>query len=144
MAVDALLGLGTRLYYSTDGSTYTELTDMDEIGSPGSPEVEQVEATPMNPTSRAREFLWGLVNYGTFSCKQFWNKTRYTTLKNRLYTATYWRFVFPDNATPTSASKEEFIATPVKVQVDPPQRNKALTISVEAKLTGASTYTAQA
>ena len=38
MAVDAVLGIGSRLYYSADNVTYTELTDIVEIGPPDDPD----------------------------------------------------------------------------------------------------------
>ena len=50
-APDRILGKGARLYYSTDGgSTYTELTEISELGAktlgPRSRIVSMPEATP--------------------------------------------------------------------------------------------------
>lgn len=141
MAVDAILGLSSRLYYSTDGSSYTELTDMAEMPMVPDPTVETPEATPFNPTAYSREYLAGLIDYGAFSFKQFWNATRYNTLRGRLRTSTYFRFVYPDHATPTSASKEEVLTLVTKVRPDGVTRSTPLTTHVEAKITGAAAFT---
>lgn len=142
MAVDAILGLSSRFYYSTDNVTYTELTDMLEMPTVPDPTVETPEATPFNPTSYSREYLAGLVDYGSFTFKQFWNKTRYTTLRGRLRTNTYFRFVYPDNATPANASKEEVYTIVTKVRPDGISKSAPIGIQVEAKITGVSTFTA--
>lgn len=141
MPVSAYLGLGARLYYSTDGSSYTELSDLIGMGSPDDPTVEKIDATPLNPNSNAREYLYGLIDYGKFTFQQYWTKARLTTLRGRLRTSTYWRVVFPDHATPTSASKLEFQGAPVKVRPGPLVNNQPISIDVEIDISGATTYT---
>lgn len=142
MAVDAILGMGARHYYSTDGVNYTELTDLMEVGAPDDPEVEKIEATPVNPTSNAAEFLFGLITYGSTSFKQYYNKSRMTTLRARLRLSTWWRTVYPDNATVSNASKIEYVATPTKVRTGALVRNQPIAIEVNANITGAVTFTA--
>lgn len=142
MAVDAVLGIGCRLYYSTDNVTYTELTDMAEMPAVPDPTVETPEATPFNPTAYSREFLLGLIDYGSFSFKQFWNKTRYGVLRGRLRTNTYIRFVYNDNPTPTSASKDEVLTLVTKVRPDGISKSAPICTQVECKVTGAATFTA--
>lgn len=142
MAADASLAYGARLYYSTDGSTYTELTDIVEIGSPGEPEAPDVDVTPINPSTAYREFKSGLLNAGEFSFKQHWNKTRFTTLRGRLRTSTYWRLVFPDNATPANASKAEFVGPVKKCTTDPMNdADDEIHIMCTVKVSGAITWT---
>lgn len=144
MAVDAILWMGARFYYSTDGTNYTELTDMIEVGPPDDPTVEEIEATPLNPTSNAAEFLYGLINYGSTSFRQYFNKSRFTTLRARLRTSTWWRTVYPDNAAVANSSKIEWIGAPTKVKNNTGVRNTPISIDVEIKISGAVTFTAGA
>lgn len=136
MAADAILGLGTRVYYSTDGTTYTELTDIMEVEGAPDPEVETVESTPLNPTAYAREFLAGLVNWGKFNFKQYWNKTRFSLLRGRVRTTTYFRFSYPDT------SKDEFATIVTKVKPEGASKNTPIAIAVQSQITGAPTFTA--
>ena len=138
MTVDAVLGIGSRLYYSADNVTYTELTDIVEIGPPDDPDVERIEATPLNPNSRAKEYLFGLVEYGEFTFKQFWNKTRYNTLRGFLYTSKYWKVVFPDTSTLI------FQGALTKCRSSGLTNNQPIHIECTVKISGATTFTAAA
>ncbi len=146
MAVDAILGKKTRIYWSTDNITYTEFADLVEAGPPEDGEVEQIEATPLNPTNNAKEYLSALEELGEFTFSQYWNKTRYTTIRaiktaNSAGTPYYFRLCFPDNATPTSASRIVFLGNVKKGRPAGFKRNTPIQIDVIVKVTGAITYT---
>jgi len=142
VAVDALLAYGTRLYYSTDGSTYTELSDVLKIGSPGDPEAPEVDVTPLTPTAAWREFRLGLNKAGEFSFDQHFNKTRYSLLDGRRRLSTYWRIIYPDNATPANASKVEFVGYIRKLTISElGNPDDIVKIMCAVQLSGAVTFT---
>lgn len=144
MSVDATLGLGTRLYYSTNsGSSYTELTDLMEIGDPPNTTVEKIDVTSVNPTSRRREKKAGLSDGGNFDFAQFWNKTRYTTLK-AFYdagTSLRWKLVYPDNTDPAQASNLVFDGPLEKCQSSGTANNKPLCIKCSVFVSGSDAFT---
>lgn len=139
MAADAILGLGARLYYSTDDATYTELTDLKEIGSPGNPTIEQIESTPLNPTNRRREFLAGLIDGGRFTFMQMWNKSRYNTLKGFADAGTnlYWRIDLPDSGTST----DKFRGALSQCTFGPIRTSEIIMITCEVQVSGDETFT---
>lgn len=143
MPVDALLANGTRFYFSTNGgSTYSELVDLKELGSPGEPEGPEVDVTPLAPTANYREFRIGLLKSGTITFKQFYNKARYTTLAALLRIQYDWKYVFPDNAVPASASNLTFKGYLKKLTVDPvSDPDDKILIMGEVTITGAITFT---
>lgn len=142
MAIDALLAFGARLYYSTDGTTYTELADMLKIGSPGDPDAPEIDGTPLTPSVAWREFRLGLNKAGEFSFEQHFNKTRYALLDGRRRLSTYWRITYPDNATPANASKAEFVGYPKKVTISElGNPDDFVKIMVTVQLSGAVTFT---
>lgn len=108
MSVDATLVYGMRFYYSGDGVSYTEVVDLKDMGPPGNPEAPDVDVTPLTPSAAAREFKAGLINGGEMDFKQFWNKTRHATMYGFLRLSKYWRVTFPDNATPSMATRVDF------------------------------------
>lgn len=136
MAVDAVLGYGTKLYYGSDGVSYTELTDLEEIGEPGDGDVEQVEATPLTLTSNAKEFLNGAEDPGEFQFQQKYNKTRLTTLMALKATKKYFKVTYADTSTVTFQANVR--------KVTPPSGRKAQVqlITVRVKITGPVTFTA--
>jgi len=109
-AVDADLADGFRLYHSTDGATYSELVDIDSVGSPGNPERPEIDVSPLYSTVTKRQFRMGKSNSGMWEFKQYWNKTRWGVLKAYYdaNTNVYWRAVYPDNDDVSLASKDEF------------------------------------
>lgn len=109
-AATGYLAKGTRFWYSSDGVTYTELADVEDIGPVGSPERPDVDFTPLNPSDSSRGFKPGLKVNGELSFKQFFTKARFTVLKTLFDngTSTYWRVTYPDHATPASASRHIF------------------------------------
>jgi hypothetical protein len=140
VAVDTLLADGTKLLYSTNGTTYTELPDMSEIGSPGSPNVPDVDVTPLAGGIVFRQFRPGLQDPGEFTFKQKYNAARMTLLKGRERTSTWWRITYPDLATP---SKFEFVGYPKLVNMSGPGNpDDELNIECTVKVTGAVTWTA--
>lgn len=142
MAVDAILVYGTRLYYSLDGVSYTEFTDLREVEAPGTPEAPEVDITPLADSSDYRQFRLGLSVAGEFTFRQYYKKSRLTTLISLFRTSIYWRLIYPDNATPANASKVEFVgyvkrwAPPAATNPDDPA-----VIEGTVKLTGAPTFT---
>ena len=141
-APDRILGKGARLYYSTDGgSTYTELTEISDLGAPDEGETEQIEATPLNPSSNAKEFLNGLTDTGKFSFKQFMDKkfTRFKTLRLLKGTLLGWRIVGPMVTGLTTAPKIEFDGNLEKVNASGFVRNQPTTIDCDVQVTGAVT-----
>ena len=141
MAVSATLGQGTRLYYSSNGSDYTELTDLVEIGPPGDPDIEQIEATPLNPTGNSREYLNGLEENGEFNFSQYWTKGRQTTLRAIRGLTRYYKVVCPDNATPANASTYVFQGNLRKCQPAGFRRGQPVQIDCRVQLTSAITFT---
>lgn len=141
MAADGILGLGARLYYSTNGTDYTELTDLEEIGPPQDETFEQIENTPLNPTNRRREYLNGLVDSGSFTFKQKYKKARMTALRGRLNATTYWKIMFPDGSTSSNGSTFVFQGNLTKCPSSPLQKSVVVTIDCEVKITGDITFT---
>lgn len=140
MAVNAMLGLGARLYDSPDGITYTELVDMQEIGSPDDPEVGSVDATPVNPTNRAHEFLAGLINYGEFEFKQYFTGPRLVHHRGNIYKTVYYKIVLNDLIS-TAGSTMIIQTFLMKARLSTLEAEKVVTIDCKAKVTGASTFT---
>lgn len=140
MSVNAILALGARIYDSPDGITYTEMTDMQEIGSPDDPEVNMVEATPVNPTQRAKEFLAGLINYGEFEWKQFYTAARLVHHRGYLFQRVYYRVVFPDVIS-SSGSMMQFSSYLKKAKLTALEIEKVMVIEGKAQITGPSSFT---
>jgi len=143
MSVDASLVFGMRLFDSPDGVTYTEIADLKEMGPPGNPESPDVDVTPLTPSVGWREFRQGLLVAGEMDFKQFWNKTRHTSISGKLNTNRYWRVTFPDDPTPADATRVEFQGrlkggtTSGAGSADDP-----ITIDCKVKISGAITVTA--
>jgi hypothetical protein len=136
VAVDAVLGYGTKLYYGADGVSYTELTDLEEIGEPADGTVEQVEATPLTLTSNAREFLNGAEDPGEFQFSQKYNKTRMAALIALKATRKYFKILYADSSTVI------FQANVMKVVPPAGRKGQVQLITVRTKITGAATFTA--
>ena len=143
MPVDAILVYGTRLYYSADGVSYTELTDMQAIGTPPSPDAPEVDVTPLADSSDYRQFALGLAVAGEMDCKQFYNKTRAAAIIALFRLNKYWKIIYPDNATPSLSSSTTFRGW-LKQYMMPGAANPddPAVIGFKIKLTGAPTFTA--
>lgn len=141
----ATLVFGTRLYADlAGGSTYAEIADCKEIGSPGDPEAPDVDVTALYETTPYRVFRRGLFVHGEFTFKQFWTKARFEALKDArdAGTAAAWRVAMPDNATPASASRWEFPGYIKKLTIDPmTDPDQPILISCTVKINGAYTFT---
>lgn len=139
------LHFGTRLYADlAGGSTYAELADMKEIGSPGEPEYPDVDMTALYEAVAIRKFRAGLLNQGEFTFKQFWTKARWTSLKTPFAAKTdvAWRITYPDNATPANATKDEFPGYIKKLVKEPAtEPDQPAMIVVTVKINGAITNT---
>lgn len=142
MAVDAILTNGTRFYYSSDGVTYTELSDMKELTVP-SPDEPDVDVTPLVANDDAREFRLALQVAGELDGKQFFTKTRFAALVAIKRTNLYWRLRFPDTTTVANQSKLEWrgwLKTPTRSPATNP--DDPITIDFKVKVTGLVTFTA--
>lgn len=144
MATTAYLAYGSLLYWSTDtGNTYNELADIKEMGSPGDPDSPEVDITPLANGLSVREFKAGLATMGTFQFKQFWTKTRLAALLTQYRVGVLWKVIFPDNATPSSASNFVFAGYLKKCTTEGGDNpDSPLLISCEVKLTGTRVFTA--
>jgi hypothetical protein len=144
MPVDASLGLSSRLYWSTDGTTYSELSDLVMLGPVDDAKLEQVEVTPLVPTNRRREYRPALFSTTTFTFRQYFTKTRMTALRSYYIAGTslYWRYVYPDHTTPTSASKYEWVGPLMAWHGDGAELTKPNHIDGEVQITGDVTFTA--
>lgn len=132
---DAILGQGTRLYYSSDNISYNELADLADVGEPDEGDVEQIESTPLNPSTSAKEFLNGLREAGTFTFDQYWTKARYTTLRTLIGTTKYWKIVFPES------SYLYFQGNLKKARPMGFKRNEPIKIGCAVQITGGTTFT---
>ncbi len=142
MAVDALPGISARQYYSIDsGSNYTELTDLIEIGSPEDGTAAQIPATPLNPTNNSDEFINGIINNGMAKWSQYWNKSRYATMRAYVGTKLTWKTVFPDNANPALGTKIVYAGNLVKCAPGAMNKKDAIPLNYEVQITGAVTVT---
>lgn len=140
-----LLANGSRLYADlAGGSTYAEIMDCTEIGSPGAPEGPDIDVTPLAADTAYREFARGLLVAGEFSFKQHFTAARYAALvtPRDAKTAVAWRPSLPDNATPASASRWAFPGYIKSLTIDPlTNPDDPVLISCTVKLTGAVVFT---
>lgn len=144
MTVDAILGLQSRLYYSTTSNTgpWNELSDLSEMDGADDPKVDKIEATPLNPTGNAKEYLFGLIEYGEFGFKQYYKKTRLTALRALLGTnPAYWKIVVPDNPNSALASYMVVTGTLISAKTGPFQKGNPILIDCKVTITGPSTFT---
>jgi hypothetical protein len=138
-----MIGLGSRLYYSTDNINFFELEKVKEISSPTMNGVEQIDETPLNPQGRRREYTPGLLETDVCSFKQFWTKDRYATLLPYVTNGQtlYWRVVAPDNTNPTLASRWQFAGNLKKWSAPSLMLTESMMIEAEIQLTADVTFT---
>lgn len=141
-AVDAILVYGSRVYFSSDGgSNYNELADMKQIGVPPT-DTPDVDVTPLADSDNFRQFRLGLSVAGELDLKQFFNKTRMSTLQGLARQKLKWRIRVPDSATVANCSKIEFDGWLKWSQLSPlSDPDEPITIDFKVKLAGAITWT---
>lgn len=132
----AELANGAGLYYGSDGVSYSELPDLASMTSAGSPTYADVDVTPLKPTDDTRSFERGLRDSGEFQFRQYWTAARLDTLKDLEEDGDnlYWRITYPDDTTPTLASKTEFrgrIKAVVEPSFDDPETPLIITVTVK-------------
>lgn len=96
MADNAVISKGIKLSYkaSTSASTYTDLTDLQEIPDLGG-ESEAIEITTLDDA--AHMYTDGILNYGdSLSFKFLYKKTQFNTLTG-LEGSISWKVTLPDS-----------------------------------------------
>ena len=92
----ATISKGIKLSYKADGSTYTELTNLQEIPELGG-DVEAIEITTL--ADAAHMYTDGILNYGDSLPFVFlYEKTQFNTLQ-ALEGSQDWKVSLPDNST---------------------------------------------
>ena len=124
-----ILTKGITLGYSTDGSSFTVLTNLMEIPEIGNGEKEMIDVTVL--TDDVKKSIAGLGDSSqTLSFKFLYEKTQFETLMAFANSMT-WKVTMPDGVTAT------FDGTPA-VRFDSAAPNAALTytlaIGVESKI----------
>ena len=102
-------GYGTRLYYSTDGNTYIELTDLKKVPPPGM-KRDPTDTSHLVSTSQVHESIagWGEDDEMDFSI--YFVEGLWGTLWGYLIAQTtlYWRVTYPLIGTQVTNAKDEF------------------------------------
>lgn len=130
----AVISRGIKLSYKASGSTYTDLTNLQEIPEL-SGEIESVEITTL--ADAAHIFTDGIRNYGeSLVFKFLYDKTQFNTL-NGLTGTQEWKVTLPDNEACT------FSGT-CSVKLDGVGVNAALTYSLSIRPSSEMTWDAGA
>ena len=122
---NAVISQGIKLSYkaSAEASTYTDLTNLQEIPDLGG-ESEAIEITTL--ADAAHMYTDGILNYGdSLSFKFLYDKTQFSTLSG-LSGSQNWKVTLPDNAACT------FTGT-CSVKLDGVGVNAALTYTLAIK-----------
>ena len=91
----AVISKGIKLSYTAEGTSYTDLTDLQEIPELGG-EAEAIEITTL--ADAAHIFTDGILNYGdSLTFKFLYSKVKFTTL-SELDGTIKWKVTLPDNA----------------------------------------------
>ena len=125
MADNAVISKGIKLAYKTSAepSTYTDLTDLQEIPDLGG-ESEAIEITTLDDA--AHMYTDGILNYGdSLSFKFLYKKTQFNTLTG-LEGSISWRVTLPDNTACTFTGTSS-------VKLDAVGVNNALTYTLAIK-----------
>lgn len=119
----ATISKGIKLSYKASGSSYTELTNLQEIPELGG-EAEAIEITTL--ADAAHTYTDGILNYGdSLAFKFLYEKEQFTTL-TALKDAVEWKVELPD-ATSCSFSGS------ASVKLDGVGVNAALTYTLSIK-----------
>ncbi len=94
---DAVISKGIKLSYGS-GSSFTELTDLQEIPELGGT-AESIEITTL--ASAAHEYTDGIKNYGDSLAFKFLYKKEQFTALNALSGSQSWKVELPDGASCT-------------------------------------------
>ena len=125
MADNAVISKGIKLSYkaSTSASTYTDLTDLQEIPDLGG-ESEAIEITTLDDA--AHMYTDGILNYGdSLSFKFLYKKTQFNTLTG-LEGSISWKVTLPDSTSCTFTGTSS-------VKLDAVGVNNALTYTLAIK-----------
>ena len=125
MADNAVISKGIKLSYKTSAepSTYTDLTDLQEIPDLGG-ESEAIEITTLDDA--AHMYTDGILNYGdSLSFKFLYKKTQFNTLTG-LEGSIGWKVTLPDNTACTFTGTSS-------VKLDAVGVNNALTYTLAIK-----------
>ncbi len=141
---DMTLVKGVQFWYSTNsGGSYTQLVDMVDLGSPGTPTTEQVEKTPLDPTTNQKEYVGGMEDPGEHSFMQFWSSDRQVVLEAlKNVPTTMWRIYYPDRTLLANRSRQDWTGTLTELsleKMDGP--SKRLVITAKVKVSGAVVFT---
>lgn len=104
----AILAVGSTLFWSSDGVSYSELADLVSIGSPDPGAGPDVDVTPVNTSATTRSYLVGLRTGGDFEFEQLFTAARYSALDAVLGDQLYWKVRLPDGTTASSGSTAVF------------------------------------
>lgn len=119
----ATISKGIKLSYKNSGSSYVELTDLQEIPDLGG-DKESIEITTL--ADSAHVYTDGLINYGdSLAFKFLYAKEQFTTLSG-LNNVTEWKVELPDSASCTFSGK-------CSVKLDGVGVNSALTYTLSIK-----------
>lgn len=121
----AVISKGITLSYKASGTSFVELTNLQEIPDLGG-DTEAIEITTL--ADGAHMYTDGLKNYGdSLAFKFLYDKTQFTTL-NGLTSEQEWKVALPDNATCTFKGS-------CSVKLDGVGVNAALTYTLAIKPT---------
>ena len=119
----AIISKGIKLSYKTNGETYTDLTNLQEIPDLGG-ETEAIEITTL--ADAAHMYTDGLLNYGdSLGFKFLYEKEQFSAL-SALTGSQGWKVQLPDNATCTFGGA-------CSVKLDSVGVNAALTYTLSIK-----------
>lgn len=125
----ATISKGIKLSYKTNGETYTDLTNLQEIPELGG-DTESIEITVLSDA--AHMYTNGIKNYGdSLAFKFLYDTTQFTTL-NSLSGSVDWKVSLPDGENGAIDTTCTFSGT-CSVKLDGVGVNSALTYTLSIK-----------
>lgn len=125
----ATISKGITLSYKTNGETYTDLTNLQEIPELGG-DTESIEITVLSDA--AHMYTNGIKNYGdSLTFKFLYDTTQFTTL-NSLSGSVDWKVSLPDGENGAIDTTCTFSGT-CSVKLDGVGVNSALTYTLSIK-----------
>lgn len=125
----ATISKGIKLSYKTNGETYTDLTNLQEIPELGG-DTESIEITVLSDA--AHMYTNGIKNYGdSLTFKFLYDTTQFTTL-NSLSGSIDWKVSLPDGENGAIDTTCTFSGT-CSVKLDGVGVNSALTYTLSIK-----------
>lgn len=147
-AGEGILASGMVLEYSADGTTWTELEDLDMMSEPDPGTPPDIDVTPVTGHGGRRKWRVGIEPGGDFMFSQFFKASRWTslqTVKTATATADYhWRTTAPDTL---GANGSRWKWTGQLKMLKPPgagDPDEAMLIQCSVKVNSAFTFTAAA